>query len=65
MFDTEEYMRKSQRLCDLANAIVEERDYAFEMLMQEQNATMRDERIVAKYQGMVDVLNHLMNKHLL
>ena len=44
---------------------VEAMTYSDEMLMQEQNATMRDERIVAKYQGMVDVLNHLMNKHLL
>ena len=65
MMDTDEIMRKTRRMCDLVNALVEERDYAFDMLMKEQKAFMQDEKIIAKYQGQVDLLNHLICEYVL
>lgn len=60
MMDTDEIMRKTQRMCDLVNAIAEERDYAFEFMMG-----TKDEELKAKYAAQLELLDHLLKKYIL
>lgn len=60
MMDTDEIMRKTKRMCDLVNAIAEERDYVFERLMDTTNINLR-----ARYAAQLELLDHLLKQYIL
>ena len=60
MMDTDEIMRKTQRMCDLVNAIAEERDYSWDMFFK---AKTDEEK--ARWDARVELLDHLLKMYIL
>lgn len=60
MMDTGEIMRKTQRLCDLVNAIEDERNYLMDSIIKTDDAERK-----LKYTAQLEVLDHLMKVYIL
>ena len=60
MMDTDEIMRKTQRMCDLVNAIAEERDYICDRMIATENV-----KAMEKYKAQLELLDHLMKVYIL